>query len=171
MPQRPANLRDAFHQETFKRVTKTRPLVRLYRAPETALKEIPLSGTGVKAGEKLVWWFDPNDLVSRSERELLRAFHAVLKRLREIRGAATLPKKEALEVYRLQQQGLTIAQIADQFKSRWPNCTDIESRERRVKRYLRQVRARLAEAEKREAAGLTARQRAILATVREDPVD
>jgi hypothetical protein len=51
VPPRPPDLSKVFHVERFKRQTVTRPLVRLYRAPETALNEVPLTGRGVKPTE------------------------------------------------------------------------------------------------------------------------
>lgn len=163
MPKRPPNLGAVFRHEHFKRASVSRPLIRLYRVPEAALKEVSFSGSGVKPGERLVWWIDPNFLVSCTEAELMQAFHAIVKNLRAVRGSATMPSAEALEIYRLKDRlGLTVAQIVTRFAKRWRDCSDVESRERRVKRYLRSVRAHVARAKERELASLTPRQRAIL---------
>jgi hypothetical protein len=159
MPRKQANLSNVFRVESFKRATVTRPIVRLYRAPEHALKETSLSGSGVKPGERLVFAIDPLMFVSLTEAELLDALHAVIKRLRDVRGVANRPSTEALKVHRLkEEEGLTVSAIAKLFAKRWPDCTDVESRERRVKRYLQQVRRYDARAHKRQLAGLTVRQ-------------
>ena len=139
------------------------PLVRLYRVTPAALHEVPMSGSGVRLGERLVFAIDANDLAERSEAELLKALHRVVKRLRDVRDVRERPTAEALEVYRLKErEGLTITEIARRFASRWRNCNDNESRERRAKRNVQQVRRYLARAKARELASLTARQRAIL---------
>lgn len=160
--QRPANFRAVFRVEAFKRTTKSVPIVRLFRGRDAALKEVSLSGRGVRPGELLLLRIDPNALVSCTEAELVVALHAVVKRLREVRSAATMPTPVALEVQRLRNTGLSVTQIARRFARRWRDCADVESRVRRVNRCLKAVRNHQALAKARELASLTSRQRTIL---------
>jgi hypothetical protein len=112
----------------------------------------------------LVWQVDPQDLVDRTERELLNAVHTLLKRLRREAETATRLTHEALEVYRMrEQQGASWATIAAHFAPLWPGCSDVEDRVRHAKRYVARVKLRLARAKQRQSAGLTARERGILA--------
>jgi hypothetical protein len=138
-------------------------IVRLFGAHPSALREVSRSGRGLRAGERIVFAIEPTDLAECSEADLLRDLHRVIKQLRAVWDVRARPSAAALEVYRLKQQGKTIRQIANHFSAGWPDCTDVESAERRVNRYVRQVRAFLARATERELAGLTARQRGILA--------
>jgi hypothetical protein len=170
MPHTRANLRANFGQQHLKHTTITRPIVRLYRVPDAALKQVSFSSSGVRPGERLVLWIDPDVLVSCTEADLLDALHAVIKRLRDVRDASRRPSDEALEVYRLKErEGLSVARIAKRFEKDWPDCSDVESRERRVKRHLRKARAYLARAEKRELASRTARERAIVDLLKDVP--
>jgi hypothetical protein len=102
-----------------------------------------------------------------------------MKRLRDERGVKDRPSAEAFEIYRLKQLGWSVPRIAEKFEQRWPECRDRralgreadpqQTRERRVKRCLQQVREYLDRAQEREAASLTPRQRAILEALQDAP--
>src|SRR5436190_22559505 len=135
MRRRAPDLADLFCVEHFPRTSRRRPIVRLYRVDQRALTQVSFNGSGVRFGQRLVFAVDPELLVTRPLREVLRALRILIKRLRDVRGAATLPSAEALEVFKLKEDGLTVRQIAAKFGRRWRDCSDVESRERRVKRY------------------------------------
>jgi hypothetical protein len=166
MSPKPSSLRDVFLVERFKRRTISRPVVRLYRVSRHRLKEVPFSGSGVQPGECMVFAIDPQDIADRTEAELCRAVHAVIKNLRRVRRVKERPSAEALRVHQLktdEEHPLTYRQIAERFARKWRDCSDPESRERKAKRYVAKVRAW----RKRQFDQLSQRQRAILRIARE----
>ena len=151
MRNRPANLMEAFEVRLYNkrgaapRGAARRPLVRLFRVPESALRELPIGQPGpyrdrVRNGERLVLWLEPNDIAYKTEATLVKAFHAVLKRLRSENRPTSLPTNEMFEVWRLNTvKGLSYPKVAACFEKAWKDCGDSESRERRAKRYVKDV--------------------------------
>ena len=153
MPQRPPRLSDVFHTETFKRATVTQPILRLYRVPSHKLTEVPLSGSGLRPGDRLVLAIDPQHLADRTEQELLNALHSVVKNLRRMRGVKAKPSAEDLEVYRLKGLGFTYPEIVAKLELR-VEPSHLARQFGRAKKWL-------ASCEERELAALSPRHRAI----------
>lgn len=154
MPQRPPRLRDVFHTQPFVGTTITQPILRLYSVPAHQLTEVPLSGSGLRTGDRLVMAIDPKQMAERTEQELLDAFHAVIKNLRRVRGVKAQPSEGDLEVYRLRtERGLSYPEIAAKLGTR--------AEVSHLARQCRRVHKWLARAGELEHAALSAKQREI----------
>jgi hypothetical protein len=101
-------------------------------------------------GERLALAIDPSDLAFCTQRELEKAFKALVKRLRNEAGAQWIPTGDELYVFGLWRDGRSYDEIARAAADVWPDCRDTENgtaqqhRKRRAIRVVKKINRRLA---------------------------